>query len=81
MRNAALDRRRNGLLLRPGMDDDQLGLGVVHELHELAVRMGERQGNDDASGAPDAPLRGHEFESRRHQQNDAGLVQVGPLAA
>ena len=42
--------------------------------------MSQRQGDDHAPGAPDAPLRGDVLDAGGHHQDDAGSFEVGAAA-
>src|SRR5207237_6988166 len=59
-----------------GIGDDDSRVGVANHVVELGRRVGGRERNGDAAGAPDAPLRGHVTEARRHEERDPCLAQV-----
>jgi len=58
--------------------DDDLRLGVADHVLQLGRRVRHRKGDRDPARAPDAPLGGDVAESRRREEGDPCLGEVGP---
>ena len=62
------------LVLRVG--DDDCRAGVLDHVLELRSGVRRGEGDGDAAGAPDAPLRRDVVVAARRQEGDAGLGEV-----